>query len=118
MIAAYLPNAVIFENEMESETFSQSIVGVESIFFIYESIYLLKNDILSSTNKTHHPFIVQFFNQISEIILQLRTFVYEENSEKLIKMDPVNQQIISPSSQWKVTKFISTPSPYVERLIH
>lgn len=75
----------------ESDQFTQSIIAVESIFYIYESLYSLKKDMMNSCEKGQQTFIIQFFNNTDETISLLWEFIYEDNSIKFIKMDNINQ---------------------------
>ena len=67
------------DTKQNYELFSESIVAVESIFFIYECLYKLKEKIMKGVNTEHKSYVVQFFNQSELIIKELRQFIYEDN---------------------------------------
>lgn len=69
----------IMDTKQNYELFSESIVAVESIFFIYECLYKLKEKIMKGVNTEHKSYVVQFFNQSELIIKELRQFIYEDN---------------------------------------
>ena len=58
----------------------KSIVGVESIFFIFESLLKLKEKILIGMDTKQHSFVAQFFNTSEDPVSQLRSFVYQDCS--------------------------------------
>ena len=67
------------DTKQNYEIFSESIVAVESVFFIYECLYKLKEKIMVSINIEHKSYVVQFYNQSEKLIKELRQFIYQEN---------------------------------------
>ena len=106
----------IMDTKQNYELFSESIVAVESIFFIYECLYKLKEKIMKGVNTEHKSYVVQFFNQSELIIKELRQFIYEDNWTKIMKMEPIVELV--KSTDWNTDSFESSNSPYVERLLY
>ena len=109
----------VFDNldtKQNFEIFSESIVAVESVFFIYDCLYKLKENIMEHINIEHKSYVVQFYNQSDEIIKELRQFIYQENCDKLIKFDPIVDLV--KSTDWNYKSYSASNSPYVDRLLH
>jgi hypothetical protein len=104
------------DTKQNYEIFAESIVAVESIFFIYECLFKLKERIMKSVNTEHKSYVVQFFNQSEILIKELRQFIYEENCTKIIKLEPIVELV--KSTDWNIDTFSPYNSPYVERLLH
>lgn len=66
------------DTKQSYEIFNESIIAVESIFFIYECLYKLKEQIMMSVNPEHKSYVITFFNQSEQLINELREFIYEE----------------------------------------
>ena len=86
------------------------------MFYIYEALFKLKENIMKCINKTHKPYVIQFYSVSEELITELRSFIYLDKSQKLIKIEPINSSIYNTS--WNIKTFIATESSYVERILH
>ena len=60
------------------EVFGESIIAVESVFFIYECLYKLKEQIMNSVMPEHKSYVVTFYNTSENMINELRQFIYED----------------------------------------
>ena len=106
----------LMDTKQNYEIFTESIVAVESVYFIYECLYKLKEQIMKSVNVEHKSYVVQFFNQSERLIKELRQFIYEENWAKIIKLDPIVELV--KATDWNSDSYSSFNSPYVDRLLH
>lgn len=104
------------DTKQNYQIFSESIVAVESVFFIFECLYKLKEQIMKAVNVEHKSYVVQFFNQSESMINELRQFIYESNCSKIIKLDPIVELV--KSTDWNTDSYSPFNSPYVERLLH
>lgn len=104
------------DTKQNYQIFSESIVAVESVFFIFECLYKLKEKLMLGVNAEHKSYVVQFYNQSELLVKELRQFIYEDNCTKIMKMDPIVELV--KSTDWNTSSFDSSNSPYVERLLH
>ena len=104
------------DTKQNYEIFSESIVAVESVFFIYECLYKLKEKIMVSINIEHKSYVVQFYNQSEKLIKELRQFIYQENWKKIMKFDPIVELV--KSTDWNISTYTMMDSPYIGRLLH
>lgn len=104
------------DTKQNYEIFAESIVAVESVYFIYECLYKLKETIMKSVNSEHKSYVIQFFNTSEQLIKELRQFIYEENCRKIIKLDPIVELV--KSCDWNLSGYSPFNSPYVERVLH
>lgn len=119
LLAKIIDDKSIFDNldtKQNYEIFAESIVAVESVFFIYECLFKLKEKVMKGVNVEHKSYVVQFFNQSESLINELRQFIYEENCTKIIKLDPIVELV--KATDWNTDHYASSNSPYVDRLLH
>lgn len=109
----------LFDNmdtKQKYEIFTESIVAVESVYFIYECLFKLKERIMKSVEEKHKSYVVTFFHKSETLIKELRHFIYEEKCTTVLKLEPIVELV--KSTDWNISTYSSFNSPYVERLQH
>ena len=103
------------DTKQNYEIFNESIVAVESVFFIYECLYKLKEKIMHSVNWEHKSYVITFFNQSEKLINELREFIYEEKWETVIKISPIVDLV--KGTDWNMSSYSGYKSPYINRVL-
>lgn len=104
------------DTKQKYEIFAESIVAVESVYFIYECLFKLKERIMKSVEEKHKSYVVTFFHKSETLIKELRHFIYEEKCTTVLKLEPIVELV--KSTDWNISTYSSFNSPYVERLQH